>query len=287
MNRKEFIQKSAGSLAALSVTNLLLADTKNKKRRGQEEASLTFYKKNEEVRFGTTYIEEYYFVMPTSAKNCDVDEITLEIYQVPKDTDDEYAQQKAVYTIPVKKCKSGSTGGKTENSFKCKKVTKTEGPDLINASPLAVFLKKKPLITLKAGEEDSWSIDVLRKKEIVMSLEEFDPYEILEDEDCFLTTVCVKHLGKSDDCIELETLRSFRDSYIKKSKDGADLIEMYYEIGPKIVGAIKSSENKTVILQNMYADLVKPSLTLIKSNKLAEAKQYYVDYTLGLYDSIC
>jgi hypothetical protein len=286
MNRKEFIQKSAGSLAALSVTNLLLADNKSKKIRNQDEANLTFYKKYEEQRHGQTYIEEYYFIIPASAKFCIADEITLEVYQVPKDTDDEYAQQKAIYTIPVKKCKSSTAEGKAVNSFKCKKLIKKEGPDLLLESPLEIFIKKKPLINLKSGDDESWTIDVLNKKEVVMSLEEFDPYEILEDEDCFLTTVCVKHLGKADNCIELETLRNFRDSYVRNSENGADLVAMYYEIGPKIVGAINSSENKNAILQKMYADLVKPSIALINDHKLDEAKQFYVDYTLGVYGSI-
>lgn len=286
MNRKEFIQKSAGSIAALSVSNLLLAGNKKRNTRKQDEGDLTFYRSFEETRHGTLYIEEYYFVMPKSAKDCSVSEISLEIYQVPKDIDDEYAQQKAIYTIPVKKCKE-TGGSKKVNQFKCKKLSKKEGPDLLLESPFEILKKKKPIIKLYEENDEKWSIEVFNKKESLMTLTEFDPYEILENEDCFLTTVCVKHLGKSDDCIELKTLRDFRDSYIKNSENGTNLIEMYYAIGPKIVRAIKSSENKKVILQNMYADLVKPSLTLIKSNKLAEAKQYYVDYTLGVYDSIC
>lgn len=286
MNRKEFIQKSAGSVAAFSVSNLLFAGNKKQNSRKQDEADLTFYKSFEETRHGTLYIEEYYFVIPKSAKDCSVSEISLEVYQVPKDTDDEYAQQKAMYTIPVKKCKESTSAGKAINTFICKKLIRTEGPNLLLESPFEILIKKKPTIQLKAGDEDSWSIEVFRKKDSLMTLEEFDPYEILEDEDCFLTTVCVKHLGKADNCEELETLRYFRDSYIKNSENGTDLIEMYYEIGPQIVRAIKSSENKNAILGKMYYDLVQPSMALIKEDKLAQAKQFYIDYTLGVYDAI-
>ncbi|MEY2924799.1 MAG: hypothetical protein RLZZ337_1347, partial [Bacteroidota bacterium] len=74
MNRKEFIQKSAGSVAALSVSNLLFAGNKKQNSRKQDEADLTFYKSFEETRHGTLYIEEYYFVMPKSAKDCSVSE---------------------------------------------------------------------------------------------------------------------------------------------------------------------------------------------------------------------
>lgn len=62
--------------------------------------------------------------------------------------------------------------------------------------------------------------------------------------DCFLTSAMVDYYGKADDCEELTVLRSFRDSYMRKSADGDKLIKEYYEVAPKIVECINASGKK-------------------------------------------
>lgn len=55
---------------------------------------------------------------------------------------------------------------------------------------------------------------------------------------CLLTTACVRARGLGDDCIELQTLRTFRDEYVKGLPGGQEAIREYYEIAPAIVRAI-------------------------------------------------
>lgn len=69
---------------------------------------------------------------------------------------------------------------------------------------------------------------------------------------CFLTSACVAYKGLSDDCIELETMRSFRDNVLKQSEKGRELIEEYYQIAPAIVVGIENSPNKNRIYDNIY-----------------------------------
>lgn len=61
---------------------------------------------------------------------------------------------------------------------------------------------------------------------------------------CFLTSACVDYLGKEDDCVELTKLRAFRDTYMKASDYGSNLVKEYYEVAPEIVRRINSSSNR-------------------------------------------
>ncbi len=66
---------------------------------------------------------------------------------------------------------------------------------------------------------------------------------------CFLTSACVEYQGKADDCEELTVLRAFRDGYMRKTEDGEQLVKKYYEVAPKIVEHINSSDNKNKYYQ--------------------------------------
>lgn len=63
-------------------------------------------------------------------------------------------------------------------------------------------------------------------------------------EDCFLTSACVKYQGKTDDCEELTVLRQFRDGYMRTIENGETLIKEYYESAPIIVEKINASAEK-------------------------------------------
>ena len=91
---------------------------------------------------------------------------------------------------------------------------------------------------------------------------------------CFLTSACVKYLGKSDDCTELQTLRKFRDEYMAKTEDGLRLVKEYYAIAPQIVEKIDASSNKACYYDGIYATICK-CVALIGQNKLDETYQEY------------
>ena len=57
-------------------------------------------------------------------------------------------------------------------------------------------------------------------------------------------------------------------------------------MGPEIVAGILENPNRLEVLNTMYDDLVLPTVKLIESNKNAEARQFYIDYTLALADTL-
>ena len=45
---------------------------------------------------------------------------------------------------------------------------------------------------------------------------------------CFITTATCKTLNKGDNCMELTTIRHFRDTWLSNQPNGANIIENYY-----------------------------------------------------------
>lgn len=101
------------------------------------------------------------------------------------------------------------------------------------------------------------------------------------DGGCFLTSACVKHLGKADDCMELQTLRTFRDGYMAKTAEGLALIKQYYATAPQIVQKIDASPNKASYYDSIYETICK-CIQLINSNKMEDAIEQYKNMVLTL-----
>jgi hypothetical protein len=96
-----------------------------------------------------------------------------------------------------------------------------------------------------------------------------------DDENCFITTACVRTKGLPDNCYELNCLRKFRDEYLIKLEEGSTAIEHYYEIAPKIIKNIDKKTNANIIYTNLYNDLVIQCISLIEDNKNYEAFRHY------------
>lgn len=94
-------------------------------------------------------------------------------------------------------------------------------------------------------------------------------------EGCFLTTACVDVKGLPGDCEELETLRKYRDTYLKNRENGWEDVNMYYDVAPRIVANINKLPNAKEIWENMYEDLVIPCVKLIKEGKNEETYMLY------------
>ncbi|MCF7890839.1 ABC transporter substrate-binding protein [Candidatus Bipolaricaulota bacterium] len=92
---------------------------------------------------------------------------------------------------------------------------------------------------------------------------------------CFLTTACVEARDLPDDCYELQTLREFRDNYVRNLPNGEDTIREYYEIAPRIIKRINGTANPTEIFETMYERLVQKSIKLIESGRKTEAFENY------------
>lgn len=100
--------------------------------------------------------------------------------------------------------------------------------------------------------------------------------------DCFLTTACVVAKNLPDDCYELETLRGFRDSYIKGLANGEEIIKEYYDIAPKIIEAIEKEPNADCIFKKRFEELVQPCVHYIEQNQNEMAYALYEKTVLKL-----
>lgn len=97
---------------------------------------------------------------------------------------------------------------------------------------------------------------------------------------CFLTSACTAARGLPDDCRELQTLRRFRDEWLKHQPEGITLIAHYYEVAPKIVAAIDAREDRLEIYDDMYRNLVMPCVEMIDTERYEEALVMYRDAVL-------
>ena len=97
-----------------------------------------------------------------------------------------------------------------------------------------------------------------------------------DDDDCFITTACIKYYGLNDECEELKTLRFFRDEYMNSTSDNIELVKIYYRIAPNLVKLLNKERNKEEIYKEIYSQIVL-SCEAIKRNQFEKAKTIYVD----------
>lgn len=91
---------------------------------------------------------------------------------------------------------------------------------------------------------------------------------------CFLTTACVTHAGLTDNCHELTTLRSFRDSYVTGMPHGPAILAEYEQVAPILVQKIEQSVDRDVVLSGILATVTK-AVGLIEHGACAEAFALY------------
>ena len=102
------------------------------------------------------------------------------------------------------------------------------------------------------------------------------------DEGCFLTTACIRAKALPDDCDELQTLRYFRDGWLKKQEEGPAAIQEYDEIAPKIVQAVDQREDAEAVWNQLYEELILPCVWLIHVGEMQDALLLYKKWTLKL-----
>ncbi|WP_417270551.1 CFI-box-CTERM domain-containing protein [Celeribacter sp.] len=81
---------------------------------------------------------------------------------------------------------------------------------------------------------------------------------------CFLTTACCDFYGRPDSCLELSTLRKFRDGWLSRCKQGSLEIAEYYRIAPMICDAIDRDAARAAVLRRVYWGTILPSVALIR-----------------------
>ena len=104
---------------------------------------------------------------------------------------------------------------------------------------------------------------------------------------CYLTSACMCSKGLPDDCHELETLRRFRDGWLKDSENGVAAIQKYYVLAPKIVSAINETMDSKSAYEMIYDKMVRPCVEFIEQGKNTEALELYKNMTLELEREYC
>ncbi|MDG3087753.1 hypothetical protein P7F88_17450 [Vibrio hannami] len=94
---------------------------------------------------------------------------------------------------------------------------------------------------------------------------------------CFLTTAACENLGLSDDCWELETLRSFRDEYMMSIESRKQQVKEYYQVAPDIVTGLNQANDSRSLYLAMYWRYILPSALLIKLGMKKRAHRKYME----------
>ena len=96
---------------------------------------------------------------------------------------------------------------------------------------------------------------------------------------CFLTTACCEYKGLPDDCDELETLRKFRDGYLKQQEYGPELISMYYEDAPGIIEMIQRKPDSDQVWQSIFDKIT----VIVKQIKQGNNEEAVINYMTMVY----
>ena len=93
---------------------------------------------------------------------------------------------------------------------------------------------------------------------------------------CYLTTIACDILGYKDDAYPLQTLRDFRDNYMKMNSEYDQVLEDYDIVGPMICDKLEEDENNVEVARSMMNNYIAPAVMLI------DDKHY--DYAIRLYE---
>ncbi len=88
--------------------------------------------------------------------------------------------------------------------------------------------------------------------------DEFNENKKKKSGGCFITTAVCSHKGLSDDCKELESLRSFRDTVLLTRKGWDCMVQEYYSIAPHILEHIDARADKAEIYDFLYDNYISP-----------------------------
>ena len=104
---------------------------------------------------------------------------------------------------------------------------------------------------------------------------------------CFISTVICEYFGKNDDCIELTTLRKYRDNWLKKQPDGKHLITEYYNNAPLLVSKLKTSVNYEFYCRYLWHNYLQPCLLFIENRHFELCKVRYIEMYRYLQSVLC
>lgn len=92
---------------------------------------------------------------------------------------------------------------------------------------------------------------------------------------CYLTTAMCDILGKADDCYELETLRGFREQYLRKTEEGKSLLKEYDEISVPIASRLMEADDRIQIANEMLTQYINEAIAMINRGENEDAVEKY------------
>ncbi|MEI3520757.1 MAG: CFI-box-CTERM domain-containing protein [Anaerosacchariphilus sp.] len=99
---------------------------------------------------------------------------------------------------------------------------------------------------------------------------------------CYITTAACERQGKADDCYELELLRSYRDEYLLKRKDGEAMVKEYYNIAPTIVNRIGRQEDADAVYEEIWNDYLMDCIHKIENGENEACRERYTEMVYDL-----
>lgn len=99
---------------------------------------------------------------------------------------------------------------------------------------------------------------------------------------CIVSTACVRAKGLPDNCVELETLRRFRDSWVVSHINGIEEIEDYYTFAPVVVDNINRRSDAVHIYELIYTEVIQKCVNYIFVGQNDKAYQLYKNSMLTL-----
>ena len=116
------------------------------------------------------------------------------------------------------------------------------------------------------------------------SCRHFDKKSSSATSPCYLTTAMCNILGHEDDCEILNTLRGFRDNYMKNTPECLPLLEDYDTVGPIISERLHSDENRVLSANIMLYFFIGPAINCINNEDYDTAIEIYKDMTISLME---
>lgn len=101
------------------------------------------------------------------------------------------------------------------------------------------------------------------------------------DEDCFVTTACIKYYGLRENCYQLQTLRKFRDNYLMKSVNNRILVQNYYFIAPQLVHLLEIDKKRKSLFKFIFRE-IEEACAAIEKRQFHKAKLIYHNTILQL-----
>lgn len=155
---------------------------------------------------------------------------------------------------------------------------RTDGFRMVQALYTIPMIRDTKLPVAEALAEkivESW------KKEYPKYIYGVGDYETLKDgfdkkQFCYITTAVCETLGRPDNCYELTMFRQFRDGYLRKQPGGEELVEAYYQQAPGILERIDRLAGKQEIYEEIWAEHLRPCLSLIEAGDREACKKQYI-----------